>query len=126
MKTVYPATIEKIDNQYWLEFPDLDGCQTWGDSIEEVMSNANEALEGYILTCLENKKVLNKASDINDIACEDGIIKTYIYCDVEIKSNNPVKKTLTIPEWVNEIGLEHNINFSKTLTDAIIHQCCRE
>ena len=34
MKVIYPATIEKIDDQYWLEFPDLEGCQTWGDSIE--------------------------------------------------------------------------------------------
>lgn len=122
MKTVYPATIEKIDNQYLLEFPDLEGCQTWGDTIEDVLTNATEALEGYILSRLENDLKINKASNIKDISTGDEVIKTYIYCDIEIKSSKPIKKTLTIPEWVNKIGVENNINFSQTLTDAIIKQ----
>ena len=122
MKTVYPATIEKIDNQYLLEFPDLEGCQTWGDTIEEVLTNATEALEGYILSRLENNLAIKKASDMKDINIGDEIIKTYIYCNIEIKSTKPVKKTLTIPEWVNKIGIDNNINFSQTLTDAIIQQ----
>ena len=122
MKTIYPATIEKTDNQYWLEFPDLDGCQTWGDTIEEVLTNAVEALEGYILSRLENGLVIKKASDIKDIAVSEDITKTYIYCDIDIKSNKSVKKTLTIPEWVNQLGVDNNINFSQTLTDAIIQQ----
>lgn len=122
MKTVYPATIEKIDNQYWLEFPDLEGCQTWGDSVEEVISNASEALEGYILTYMENNLPIKKASNINDIVCNQGVSKTYIYCDIEPKSTKLVKKTLTIPDWVNKIGVDRNINFSKVLTDAILQQ----
>ena len=122
MKTIYPATIENTDNQYWLEFPDLDGCQTWGDTLEEVLTNAVEALEGYILSRLENGLVIKKASDINDIVVPEGITKTYIYCDIDIKTNRSVKKTLTIPEWVNQLGIDNNINFSQTLTDAIIQQ----
>ena len=122
MKIIYPATIEKTDNQYLLEFPDLVGCQTWGDSLEEVLTNATEALEGYILSCMENHLSIKKPSDLKDITCSDGIVTTYICCDIEIKSTKPIKKTLTIPDWVNKIGIEHNINFSQTLTDAIIHQ----
>ena len=122
MKIIYPATIEKTDNQYWLEFPDLDGCHTWGDSLEEVMTNAAEALEGYILSCMKNQLHFNKASDLKDIRCGEDSVKTYVYCDIEIKSTRPVKKTLTIPDWVNQIGVENNINFSQTLTDAIVRQ----
>lgn len=122
MKIVYPATIEKIDNQFWLEFPDLDGCQTWGDTIEDVLANAEEALEGYLLSLMENNIPIKKASDINDIVCEESIVTTYVCCDLEAKSIKPIKKTLTIPEWVNKIGVENNINFSQTLTDAIIRQ----
>lgn len=122
MKTIYPATIEKIDNQYWLEFPDLDGCQTWGDTIEEVLSNAVEALEGYILSKLENDLTIKSPSDIKDIVVSNEVTKTYIYCDIDIKSTKPIKKTLTIPEWVNKIGIDNNINFSQTLTDAIVQQ----
>ena len=123
MRLIYPATIEKIDNQYWLEFPDLEGCQTWGDSIEEVLTNAEEALEGYALTYMENSIPMNVASELKDIPCTKDKISTYVCCDIEIKSTKPVKKTLTIPEWVNKIGVENNINFSQTLTEAIIQQC---
>lgn len=126
MKIVYPATIEKIDNQFWLEFPDLDGCQTWGDTLEEVLTNAEEALEGYLLSLMENNTPIKKASDLNDITCEKGVVTTYVCCDLEVKSIKPIKKTLTIPEWVNKIGVEHNINFSQTLTDAILRQYTHE
>ncbi len=126
MKIVYPATIEKIDNQFWLEFPDLDGCQTWGDTLEEVLTNAEEALEGYLLSLMENNTPIKKASDLKDITCVKGAVATYVCCDLEVKSIKPIKKTLTIPEWVNKIGVEHNINFSQTLTDAILRQYTRE
>ena len=122
MKAIYPATIEKIDHQYILEFPDLPGCQTWGDTIEEALTNASEALEGYILSRLESNLTIKKASDIKDIVVDNEIIKTYICSDIEIRSTKPIKKTLTIPEWVNKIGIDNNINFSQTLTEAIIQQ----
>ena len=126
MKIVYPATIEKIDNQFWLAFPELDGCQTWGDTLEEVLTNAEEALEGYLLSLMENNTPLKKASDLKDISCSKDVVATYVCCDLEVKSIKPIKKTLTIPEWVNKIGVEHNINFSQTLTDAILRQYTHE
>ncbi len=126
MKMVYPATIEKIENQYWLEFPDLEGCQTWGDTLEEVLSNASEALQGYLLSYMEQKMPIKKASNIEDICVADNTVTTYVCCDIEAKSIKPIKKTLTIPDWVNQIGVENNINFSQTLTDAIISRYTRE
>lgn len=40
------------------------------------------------------------------------------YFDSTIKTKC-VKKTLTIPEWLNEKAVERNINFSRLLTDAL-------
>ena len=33
-----------------------------------------------------------------------------------------VKKTLTIPAWLNAAALERNINFSQVLQDALMNQ----
>ena len=33
--------------------------------------------------------------------------------------NRSIKKTLTIPKWINDIAVENNINFSQTLQSAI-------
>ena len=40
--------IEKDEYGYYAYAPDLEGCQTQGDSIEEVMANIKEAIELYL------------------------------------------------------------------------------
>ena len=123
MKVMYPAIFHKAEEGgYWVEFPDLDGCLTEGDTLEEAYHMAIEALEGYILTCMDIDKAIPKPSDIHDVEAEESDIKSYVYCDAEQKSVKLVKKTLTIPEWVNELGIRENINFSKLLTDTIIKE----
>jgi antitoxin HicB len=46
----YPAKIiyDKSDGAYNVEFPDLPGCLTYGDTLEEAKINATEALTGYL------------------------------------------------------------------------------
>ena len=47
MLFVYPAIFHKEDESYWVEFPDLKGCNTYGSTIPEAMEMAQEALTGY-------------------------------------------------------------------------------
>ncbi len=49
---------------------------------------------------------------------------TLIYVDINnyLGSQNPVKKTLTIPKWADDLGKKHSLNFSKTLEDAIVEK----
>ncbi len=46
----YPALIKysKADNSYLVEFPDLPGCHTYGDTLDDALNNAREALSGYL------------------------------------------------------------------------------
>ena len=46
----YPAEIifNEEDSVYDVEFPDLPGCLTYGDSLENAKENAVEALTGYL------------------------------------------------------------------------------
>lgn len=52
----YPAIFHKEDNLYWVEFPDLEGCFTQGDSIEHAKEMAKEALTVY-LESLDSRKI---------------------------------------------------------------------
>jgi post-segregation antitoxin (ccd killing protein) len=36
-----------------------------------------------------------------------------------MKNEKSVKKTLTIPSWLNDLAIENNINFSQTLQEAL-------
>ena len=47
MKAIYPAIFHKENESYWVEFPDLPGCHTFGDTLAETVDNAKEALSLY-------------------------------------------------------------------------------
>ncbi len=54
--------IEKDEHGYYAYSPELDGCQSEGDSYEDVLENIKEAVELYFetLTDSEKKSILSK------------------------------------------------------------------
>ena len=95
MLFVYPAVFHKEDDAYWVEFPDLEGCHTFGGSIPETMEAAQEALSAYLLTLLEQGRPLAAPSDVSALHPEDGFA-SLVSCTVDqYKDTKAVKKTLT-------------------------------
>ncbi len=74
MKLIYPAVFHKEDGAFWVEFPDLEGCNSFGDTLEETMTNAREALEGYSISLIEHKEKFPAPSDISSLTVSDGFI----------------------------------------------------
>ncbi|NLZ81925.1 MAG: HicB family protein [Clostridiales bacterium] len=126
MLFTYPALFHKENDSYWVEFPDLIGCQTYGFSLNETVEYAQEALSSYILTLIDEDKELPKPSDIKDINTlikDENTFITLIPCDIgQYKNSKSVKKTLTIPAWLNDKALAQGINFSKVLQDALLRK----
>lgn len=119
MNITYPALCHFEDGGYWCEFPDLEGCFSQGDTIQEILDNAREALECHTEHFLENGTELPKASLITDLHAEGKDFLTYISCAVP-QGKRSVKKTLTIPEWLNDRAEKAGINFSQTLQESLI------
>ena len=103
------------DHQYEVSFPDLDPyAATYGDNLNEAMKNAHEALTGYLLTAEDgNDQVSSPAKDFLVP------VEVNLKLEREKESNKLVKKTLTIPEYLNIRGKEAGINFSALLADAL-------
>ena len=121
MLFIYPAVFHEEGDSYWVEFPDLEGCQTYGSSLNEAMTGAQEALAVYILTVIEEGISLSSASDIKNISApSDGFISLVSASVDPYKDNKAVKKTLTIPSWLNERAQALGINFSKVLQEALL------
>lgn len=121
MLFIYPAIFHKENDSYWVEFPDLEGCHTFGDTLAETMESAQEALSGYLLTTLEENKQLAKPCDLSSIQCDENSFSTLVTCDInQYKDTKAVKKTLTIPSWLNERAMSIGINFSQVLQEALL------
>ena len=118
----YPLVIHEEDG-FWGEFPDVDGCNAQGDSLEEILADAKEALELHILSMLMDGEPLNKPGYPKSIEVDENSFVTLISADVDLaKKDKSVKKTLTIPGWLNAKAEEGGINFSKTLQEALIEK----
>ena len=119
MLYVYPAIFHHEDDSYWVEFPDLEGCQTFGESLPETMELASDALGVYLAVRLDEGLNI-PPSPLEQIKADEGFA-TYIYCDANKyrQKTKAVKKTLTIPEWLNEAAERDHVNFSQVLQDAL-------
>ena len=122
MKMIYTAVFHFEDDEYWVEFPDLPGCQSVGSSLAETLDNAREALGLYAITLIENKQEIPAPSEISKLSVEKGCFVSLVDIDLSayFKKAKAVKKTLTIPEWLNDAAIEKGINFSQTLQEALM------
>ncbi|HBQ28231.1 MAG TPA: HicB family protein [Desulfotomaculum sp.] len=126
MKLVYPACFYPCEEGgYTVTFPDLPGCVTEGDTLSEAVDMAINAASGWLLEYVEDNKQLPNSSNIKDVVpneYENGFV-SLISVDLDEYSkkyaNKAVKKTLTIPAWLNTIAEEKNVNFSQILQDAL-------
>ena len=124
MKYTYPAVFTPEDSgQYSVSFPDLPGCYTSGDDMADAIYMAQDAL------CLMLYDMEQDAIEIPS-ACKPQNVKTtanqfssVIAVDTEtyrrFYETKSIKKTLTIPMWLNERAEQANINFSGVLQSAL-------
>ena len=124
-KVFYPAVFHRAEEGgYWITFPDIPECITEGDNMEEAYNMAVDALGLALTDRIKEKQDLPKASEVDDIK-EDGtvVVVQFDLAEYNRKHNNrAVKKTLSIPEWLNEEALAMNINFSQVLQEALLER----
>ena len=126
-KLFYPAIFHKAkEGGFWVSFPDFDECLTEGDNMAEAYEMAFDALGLAISEKLANKEILPVPSSIETINTEENSFIAVIEFDklaYNRKHNSrAVKKTLSIPEWLNEEATALGVNFSQVLQEALMQK----
>ena len=124
MKYVYPAVFEAAEEGgYVVYFPDLQIGATQGEDLVECMDAAEKFLGDAMCFIEDEKREVPKPTNMSAITAKDGDVVTLISADTtEYRrkyENKAVKKTLTIPSWLNAAAETANINFSQTLQRAL-------
>ncbi|NLJ08973.1 MAG: type II toxin-antitoxin system HicB family antitoxin [Treponema sp.] len=125
MKTyLYPAYFRRVESgDYSVDFPDLPGCVSAGKSLEEALVMAREALSLHLYGMVEDGDEIPAPSDPADLPAEPGSFVAPVEGRPEMVGdeirNRAVKKTLTIPYWLNEAAEAQRINFSQVLQEAL-------
>lgn len=119
----YPAIFTFEDDGISVRFPDVVGCFTCGSTVEESVKNAKEALGLHLYGMEEDSEVFPTTTDIKDIKTDKNeslvIIEVYMPAYRDNIKNTSIKKTLTIPKWLNDLGEENNVNFSRILQEGL-------
>ena len=123
-KLFYPAIFhEAEEGGFWVSFPDVPECLTESDNMEQAYEMAVDAL-GLALTSRNNEHLpIPKASAPGDIVVAEGFLVIIEFDNIAYQkrtNTKAVKKTLTIPQWLNEEVIERGINCSQVLQEALI------
>lgn len=118
--TVFPAIFTYDGKYYNVDFIDLKGCSTFGDSIQNAYLMAQDAM-GLFLDELINFP--EPTLDFSNIKLQKNQFISFISIDMDEYrkkfNNRAIKKTLTIPVWLNHLSEKNNINFSQVLQEAL-------
>ncbi len=123
-KLFYPAIFHKAEEGgFWISFPDIPECLTEGDDMQQAYEMAVEALGLALIGRKEEGEEIPIPSEIGEIRNEDGTIVIVGFDMLEYKKKHnarAVKKTLSIPEWLNEEAVARGVNFSSVLQEALM------
>lgn len=133
MLSVYPACFYKEkEGGYSVIFPDLNHLSTCGETLENALEMAVDCLAGYLYSAKQEGETVPAPSEMSCIDVKEeydeyeSAFVNMVAVDVAEYAKKhfekSVKKTLTIPSWLNEIAVANNVNFSQVLQSALKEQ----
>lgn len=121
MKRVYPIILTPADTGYVVYVPTLD-INTEGKDVTDAIEMARDAIGLWGITKQDMGQEIPKAGELNPAHKDDEIVAT-VDIDFDIyrrrNDNRAVKKTLTIPSWLNAKAEAQGINFSQELQERL-------
>lgn len=123
-KLFYPALFHRAEEGgFWVSFPDFPECFTEGDDMARAYEMAVEAMGLALVNRKEEGEEIPQPTEIDKISADDGtlVIIEFDMLEYQRKHNSrAVKKTLSIPEWLNEEATALGVNFSQVLQEALM------
>lgn len=122
-KYVYPAVFHPNagDGSITVTVPSLPGCMTEGKDLMDAIYMAGDAVAMW-LWCTENQQEEIPAP-LPPPEVRSPEFVNYVYADTDEyrrkHDNRAVKKTLSIPSWLNDQAIQAGVNFSQILQDAL-------
>ena len=128
MKYIYPAVFTpEADGGFLVDFPDLPNCFTDGDTLEEAFENAEDALALKLWCMEEHGETIAPPSVPSSLDPLDGASIALVKADTiavrKMNDTKSIRKSITLPSWMDALAKEHNINFSQLLQNAIRREC---
>jgi predicted RNase H-like HicB family nuclease len=121
MKYVYPAILYPDDGRIGVSIPDLPGCHTYGNDKADALFMAKDAIEIWLWYAEDNEIAIPAASENLPLKPEETLTLIAADTDEYRRANDTraIKKTLSIPSWLNYQAKKANAPFSQILQQGL-------
>lgn len=119
----YPAVFTYApDQEIAVDFPDLKAA-TSGTNEDDALISARELLGCVLFGLEEDGEEIPAPTPLSDMKVKENertvLVDVYMPSIRMAQVNRSVNRTVTLPAWLNAAALEHNVNFSQVLQDAL-------
>ena len=116
---IFPAIFHynEDDGSYTIIFPDLNGCISEGKNLSNAIFMANDVLQQHLEVMEEMKQDIPKPSKISDIKVNENEFVNLV--QATLKNDKAVRRTISLPQWMDEQANKEGISLSKILQDAL-------
>lgn len=123
---IYPAVFSyEQGEEISVFFPDLD-VATSGVDDDDALLSARELLGITLYGMEEDGEPIPIPSHLTTVVTAANertvLVDSYMPTIRQARINRSVNRTVTLPAWLNAVALEHNVNFSQVLQDALKQQ----
>ena len=123
---IFPAIFEQDENGIAILFPDLPGCLPCAETMEQAVKNAKEAMLLHLYGMEEDGEEIPEPTPFADLHTTEHqtlmLIEVFMPPFREKQHKRFVKKTLSLPSWINAEAEHAGINFSAVLQEALIEK----
>jgi predicted RNase H-like HicB family nuclease len=120
---VFPAIFTYEDDGISIVFPDLEGCFPCGNDIEEAAHNAKEAMALHLYGMEQDNEEIPNPTSVYKIKTQENqavmLVEVWMPVFRDAINNKAIKKTLTIPKWLDDLATQQNVNFSQLLQKSL-------
>lgn len=120
---VYPAIFDYAEDGISIEFPDLAGCLPCASTTEEAVKNAREAMALHLYGMEQDGDVIPEPTPVTKLRVGENqaivLVEVWMPPFRDEMEQRAIKKTLTIPKWLDDLAQEQHVNFSHLLQDAL-------
>ena len=118
MEYVYPAIFHKNeDESYTVVYPDLPGCISEGKNLGNALYMAQSALGQWIGYLADKGQEIPSPSALKKIKTSNGELVNLICA--EVKDGRAVKRTVSIPKWMDDKVIQSGLSLSRVLQEAL-------
>ena len=127
MKGNYAAIFEQGKDKVYVSFPDLPGCVTSGKDMNDAYDMAVDAANLWMTSAVDDmNEPAPEPTPIERVEHADGSWAMLIQVDTEDylrrTETKAVRRTVSIPSWMDQIAQKRGISLSKVLQDALKSQ----